>query len=1368
MSNKRKVFVLCILVALAHGAGAQRADVYIPDELRLWQDWVLHGKEYRNCPFFFNRDANSEADFVCAWPGQLDLAVDATGGRFSQAWTVYATNAWVPLPGDRTVWPRRVSADGRSIPVVDRREGPSVWLAPGRYVISGRFEWSERPRTLTIPAQSGLLDLSVDGSRVSRPDRSGGSVWLGEREQATRLEDSLQVQVYRQIADDIPSRLSTIFEIEISGSVREEQIGPALPEGFTPLAIESELPTRLEPDGNIRLQVRPGSWQIRLLARAATVLNEVTLSPPALNLPANEIWSYLANQELRVTAPEGLTPIDPGQVGVPPGWEELPGFRIEAGESLTIVERSRGKVATDNQLSLNRQLWLDFDGGGFVFGDTIGGQMRSGWRLDMSGPYAVHSAAESGENLLVTVGAEQGFTGIEVRQPDLDLSIIGRVESRAGMPVSGWQARFDNVDTILHLPPGNKLLAAIGADRSPTSWVDRWKLLDFFLVLIVSVSAARLFGRAAGVLSLVALTLCAHEPGAPAFVWLSLLIAIALVRVAPAGRLLQLSKTYRTLSFVALLVIFVPFAAGQLRIAMYPSLEPQGYQPVSGVAGIARRDQAPGTQMVMAPASEQFADALESREVPARDAPLAEIVVSANKFSSSFSRYAPNAIVQVGPGRPAWRWNSYRLSWSGPVDPEHGMRLLIMPRWLVTLLRFVEVLLLGALVAVFAFEILGRKPPWAADVSRDGGTSASLAAIVSVGLVATGLCAIPVSARADTPSDAILKQLEQRLLAPPSCAPRCAEIVDAVVTVAGDEMTIQLTANALDNAAVSLPGSEQGWRAERVLIDGAPADQLYRSPDQALWVRTPEGQRVITLSGPLPPVDSLEVPFPTTPRVIRVDAPDWFVAGIRDQRLLSGSLQLTRLRQASADGDGTARWESSRFPVFVRVERNINLDLDWRVATTVYRVAPQQGALAISVPVLEGESVTTEDLTVSDGEVQVSMNPRQQFVSWESTLPRQSPLILQAREDVASKDVWSISIGSIWHTASAGVPESEYASTGASFRVARFYPRPGESLELEVDRPEATSGDTMVFDRAENSTEVGDRSRVSTLTLSYRSTRGAQHSIGMPPDSEISSVVIDGQVAPLRAVNNELRLPILPGEHTVTIQWRNSGTVSFRERTPAVDLGAGASNVHLSLTLPPNRWVLGTFGPKLGPSVLYWSELVALILIAFVLGRLQLAPLRTRHWLLLGLGFSTFNWYALALVVVWLLASGAQRGWKRDLSRWRYNGTQAALALLSLAALATIVVSLPMGLLGSPDMHVVGNNSYGNYLRWFDDRSVSDLPSAYVLSLPIWVYKALILGWALWLSFALLRWLPWVWQQFIADGLWRARERPAATAGDTS
>jgi hypothetical protein len=78
-------------------------------------------------------------------------------------------------------------------------------------------------------------------------------------------------------------------------------------------------------------------------------------------------------------------------------------------------------------------------------------------------------------------------------------------------------------------------------------------------------------------------------------------------------------------------------------------------------------------------------------------------------------------------------------------------------------------------------------------------------------------------------------------------------------------------------------------------------------------------------------------------------------------------------------------------------------------------------------------------------------------------------------------------------------------------------------------------------------------------------------------------------------------------------------------------------------------------------------------------------------------------------------------------------------------------------------MHVAGNGSHGNTLAWFADRSDTVLPQGTVVSAPLWIYKALILAWALWLSFALMRWLPWAWRCFSSTDLWRPMKPRLAT-----
>ncbi|MGI9249373.1 MAG: hypothetical protein ACR2QI_10180, partial [Woeseiaceae bacterium] len=702
MSSMLRLIALFLVLATATTA----AQDYVPEDLQGWQPWVLKDKEYRDCPFYFNRNASERSDFVCAWPGRLQLTVTTSAAQFMQPWTVYAEEQWLALPGGVDYWPDEVTVNDRAIEVIARNNVPSVRLTPGTYRIAGRIDWDERPGVLRLPPGSGLVELTVDGGKVERPEMNRNGVFLGERKRDARAVDSVRAEIHRLVADNIPTRLITQLQIDVSGSVREELFGPILPEGFVPLSIQSQLPAKLEADGNLRLQVRPGRWTIFLNGRGPGVMNEITARKAGTNMPAAEVWSFSSNDRLRVTAAEGLPPVDPAQVQVPDNWRNYPAFRVGPEATFAITERSRGVVSAANEMDLNRTIWLDFDGDGFVVQDKIGGQMREGWRLDMGPPFALLSATESEQNLLITKGQGEGQTGVEIRQTEVDLATLGRSDTRGAMPVSGWDARFAGVKATLHLPPGHKLLTAPGVDDARGSWISQWQLLDFFLVLIITIAVWRMLGRGAGVVALLALVLSFHELYAPGWLWLNLLVAIALMRVAPAGRLRQLVSGYQLLSAAALIIALVPFIANQLRIAIYPQLEPQYNQYQLYDYGVA-------------PASAPAEQPMRTREAKVSqmrpDTPgleggaLEELMVTSARRSVDFVRYAPNAIVQAGPGIPSWQWNTYMLSWSGPVDAEQTMRLVVLPRWLVSALRVGEVLLLLLFAAVLAAELLNKR-----------------------------------------------------------------------------------------------------------------------------------------------------------------------------------------------------------------------------------------------------------------------------------------------------------------------------------------------------------------------------------------------------------------------------------------------------------------------------------------------------------------------------------------------------------------------------------------------------------------------------------------------------------------------------------
>ena len=1349
MSRSRQL-ILALSLLLATSVSAQQSP-YVPEELRPWQSWVLQDFAYRECPFFFDRTLAAEQDFLCTWPGRLTLDVSGAGASFGQRWTVTAEGAWIPLPGDETYWPEGVTVDGRAASVVSRNGVPSVFLQPGTYALAGRINWDARPRQLPVAAAIGLLQLRVDGKSVAFPQRTPAALWISDAPEVEREQNRLTVEVYRLLEDGIPGMLTTALKITVSGEIREETLGPVLPPDFVPVAMRGDLPARLGADGKLRLQLRPGVWRTEIRARAPAVIAQLSVTDPGDLMPASETWSFRSADKLRIAVPSGPEPVDPGQAGVPDSWRNLPAFHMTPGQALQLEERSRGDIAVDNRLTLDRRLWLDFSGDGFSFVDSIAGTMRSGWRLDMAAPYALLNASINADNLLITEGGEPGLAGVEIRDANLSMQAMGRTETRAAVPATGWQERFDQVRAQLELPPGHLLVAAFGADSAPGAWLNRWQLLDFFLLLIVTIATHRLFGWKIATLAFATLLISLHEPGAPRWAWLNLLAAIALLRAVPKGRFQKSVSAYRLASLALLVLMAIPFLVEQVRIGLYPQLE-------GATFGAVQRSALHDEYMDMALERSQPRALQTVGGVTEADEEKLSVLVAAPPRRELLPRYAPDALLQTGPGKPEWQWKTYWLQWAGPVDADRTLNLVILSPWLVTLLRFVVVALVLGFLGRMIIELSGRKPTW--PVLRPGSKAACAWPLL---LLVAGLFAVPSNTQAEVPPREVLDELRQRLLEPPPCAPRCAEIAAATVVAGENSLRIEFEASAIETIALALPGSENGWRPADVVIDGRAAQAIYRDQGRRLWVLLGKGQHRVVLSGPLPPVDTLELPFPVPPRIIEAQVKGWSVSGISEKRLVSGSLQFVR-QQQQAGTESPAEWQSDRFPVFASVQRSLDVGMDWTVRTTVRRVAPEQGAFSLEIPLLPGESVTSEGFDVRDGRIRVDFSDNGTSVTWQSTLPRSAAMAITAPgEEVPWTEEWVVRVADEWHADFSGIPRSVSEFRASGYHTY-FNPRPDEALSISISRPQAVAGRTLAFDDVRIDSDVAAHSRNVRLSLTYRSTQGGQHVIGLPDGAEVEGVEIDGVPEPLRAIDGALSLPILPGSHHINVRWRDNAPVAWRVQTPEPNLNAAASNIHMSAQLPPNRWILGTQGPRLGPAVLYWPELAALVLLALILGRIKLTPLATWQWVLLGLGFSTFSWSALFIVVAWLLALGWRGRWAGTDNATNFNLVQVGIGLLTVAALLSFISSLPLGLLGSPDMHITGNGSYGSTLQWFADRSDTLLPQASVFSAPLWVYKALILAWALWVSLALVKWLPWGWQCLSSGALWKAPVARARSA----
>ncbi len=83
-----------------------------------------------------------------------------------------------------------------------------------------------------------------------------------------------------------------------------------------------------------------------------------------------------------------------------------------------------------------------------------------------------------------------------------------------------------------------------------------------------------------------------------------------------------------------------------------------------------------------------------------------------------------------------------------------------------------------------------------------------------------------------------------------------------------------------------------------------------------------------------------------------------------------------------------------------------------------------------------------------------------------------------------------------------------------------------------------------------------------------------------------------------------------------------------------------------------------------------------------------------------------------------------------------------------LVVFGILYAAIHAGLLVQPDMQVLGPGSWRSTPHWYVERTGGALPRPWLLWLPLWVWRLLMLFWSLWLASRLLRWLPWCWQRF--------------------
>ena len=1338
---------LCLLAFASMAGPLSVADV--PDPLKPWIKWAVADDKQRSCPSLYNSFAAKR----CAWPSTLQLRLTERRGDFSAGWRVFA-DSWIELPGDPTHWPQNVTVDGVVHPVIERNGKPAVLVTEGHYVFKGEFQWRELPKSLAIPADSGLVDLQVHDQPIVFPSiDQAGQIWLGgENHAENRVEDSQSLKVSRRVIDEIPMQIQTRIDLDITGQQRELVLGKPLLDGFVPISINSPVPARIETNGDLRVQARAGRHVIEVLSRHPDSLEQLTAPEQTSPWPSNEFWAFDARNDLRLVKVEGVTAVDPSRTQAPDHWRHLPIYSLAGGTTmhLNIIRRGNPEPELD-KYNLSRQIWLDFDGAGFTTQDTISGTISRRWRLDSGPDLRLGRVVVDGEPRFISRREPDGAHGVELRRAQVNVVAEARLDRSRELAAIGWAQDFQSAQATLNLPPGWDVFAIDGVDNIPNTWISRWSLLDLFLVLVIAVTALRLWNPLFGAVTFVMLVLIWQAPDAPRYIWLTLFILISLLKVLPNGWLRRLLSGVHGVVLIVLIAIIVPFAVHECRLAIYPQLEfpyPQlgvSKQQAVAPAGVEMMEDSGELNAPSLAADERLFELDMSSSMSGQRLRSTSKVAAAPPRRPAADLFAidPSAVIQTGPGIPQWQWKSLSLDWNGPVQQEQKISVIFIPPAFSTLIHLMRVLM----IAVLLWLLFG-----AGTRQLLKGNGGSIVAMLLAGTV--GL-ASPVSQvqAADFPDMNMLETLRQRLNAPPDCGDRCADITRMRLDISAATLQFRLEVNSGSVSAIPLPGHAQQWRAQSVLLDGAENLTMARDSSGTLWITVPAGVHQIVGAGELPPRMNVQIALPLRPHSIELFVEGWKLDGVRDDGQVENLLQLTRVGQEN-DAHETAVFETNQLPPFIQIERSLRLGLDWTLTTTVRRLASGSQAVVIGVPLILGEAVVTPGIEVSKGAVNINLGPRTHERVWQSVIPKTESFTLTAPQTSEWLETWRVRTSPMWHLEFRGVAPVHEKQSGAQW-IPQWRAWPGESVSFTVTKPSASPGQSLTVDSSRLTLNPGKRATDSHLKLQLRSSKGGQYSLGLPPDAKLQAVRINGQSQALQTRDGELTIPVTPGAQSVEIEWQHNQGIALRFDSDPIDLSTESINHVVEINLGADRWILFAFGPHLGPAVRFWSLFAILIVIAVVLSRVSQTPLTTAQWLLLAIGLSQVPVPLAAIVVVWLIALGVRERHGAALKNYRFNLAQIGIVILTIAAILVLVEAIRQGLLGNPDMQVAGNGSSARQLLWYADRIAREPPSVTVLSVPILFYRLLMLAWALWLALAVVRWFRWAWDCLGTGGLWQ-------------
>ena len=1315
--------------------------------------WIVENSDIKyHAPHIFNNYKQSQL----LWYTPANISVKGNTITFSFNVDVYSDSLiTVELPGDATNWPFSVKVNSKEQPIIRNSNSPVILLKRGTYKISGLFNLKKLPNQLTVPSGIGIIRLRVDGKNIDYPMFENGKVQLKKNTTFRgSSQNNLTARLYRRVNDGVPTTVTTVVKLTVTGKAREVNLGVVTVDSTELISLKSIIPAMINGNGELKVQVKPGIWIITFDSRYLYDPQVFGYRQNKNSIKVeNEIWSFSQDRSFRSFNFSGAAQVDPKQVQIPTSWRNLPTFVLNSGDSLVLHKIENYQRKSEDKLTLNRDMFLDFSGKGYTVLDKISGTIANDGSLFMIPPYMIGSIKNNGrDELIITVDSSNG---INLKEGKVNLTVSSRVGNVKGaIPIVGYNKNVGSESITLLLPPGWDLFHAKGIDIVSGSRVSKWTLWDLFLVLLVTVLIYKIGGVKWSVGSFFMFILLYHFKGMPKLLLLNIAISVLILVNLGIGKFRNFVKNYSILSLILIAVSLIPFSVQLIRSVIYPSLDSSNgsyrYSYVQGkksgvddVLGSIRRGGGSNLKI-----REQRSSSIHKEVDKLDGAPSTRPIQRAtNSYDKDIRSISRNEKVQTGPGIPTWSWNSYQLVWDGTVLQSGRFKLFLISPFMNAMGKVLGLILLIALF--IKLSLIVNNTESCKDEKKGVPLTPSSIVLLLI------LCIPSLSSAQSYPPQYLFNKLNKSvtdsLNRVPSFYPHSAEVRNGEITAQDNRVTLSMWISSYDTVAFPIIVRGQKNLPISIKVNGKESGTINSFNTNAINQTLPcytallnKGINKVEVNWVVDD-NSLEIDFATKVHNIKVATKKWSYEGIENGSVQGNKVVLTK-RVISKSKNELIQ---PTFKPFFKIKRNFYFGYRQTVTTTIQRVTPLSVPVTVTFPKITGETFISTNVTVDSDSISVSFPANVNRITLNSQLPMVNTLTLLAPNSYNYSEEWHIDYDSRFKVTTKGV--NSLLGRNRSWKVT-----PKDTLFVSISKPEPMAGKSYTIKNVKVSIEDGRNRRDTKVELNVTSSLGGNIWAKLPKGISLKYLRLNGIEQAITEREDTLFMPINPGSNTIEFSYSQNRGISIVSKSDSILLSDSSTNIATTYKANRSRWILFLRGPLFGPSILVWSVIVTMFIVAVALSKYVKSDITLADWVILFIGIASIHYLSVVpfVLTVILLSRREQTRIDSTTKWWEFNILQVFLATIAILSLIILVFMIPTGLIGLPRMSIVGNGSSSYLFNWYQDRAGQLLPIVSVYSLPMWFYRVLRLVWSIWLSIKIISWIKWEWKAFSNGGVW--------------